>query len=367
MRLTSPLPDPSLDATGASLDRLSTPRRRALRFGVRPLTPAHRRDGARRRPWHRSAPESTPHFAPIAPVTGSLNIRVVYPPDGATIAARDSTFIFGSVGSWRRPPDDQRRRCPGASQRSVARLAPAPAARDRRLVDRGDARCRHRAVGATDDLPGGAHRAPGDRSAARRFVVRSVHSRERDGSVRISCACRCAPRRMPRCAGVRPTGSTHPLRNGDGARPPGRRRDALGDAGAGARDAAGGACRGRAGTRHARRWRRPPSLLLDASGPRYGVVGERPPAATPFAPDSDRVVIARPVPSGGTYKWFLLPGTVVEITGRAGGDDAPSPRRRARGVGRRRATSASSPRGRPLRCASRGTRGWSRTVSGATW
>ncbi len=40
-----------------------------------------------------------PSFPPLAPVTGSLVLRVVYPPDGATIAARDSTFIFGSVGS----------------------------------------------------------------------------------------------------------------------------------------------------------------------------------------------------------------------------------------------------------------------------
>jgi N-acetylmuramoyl-L-alanine amidase len=33
--------------------------------------------------------------------------------------------------------------------------------------------------------------------------------------------------------------------------------------------------------------------------------------------DTDRVVIGRPIP-GGTYKWFLLPGTVVELTGRSG-------------------------------------------------
>ena len=33
--------------------------------------------------------------------------------------------------------------------------------------------------------------------------------------------------------------------------------------------------------------------------------------------DTDRVVIGRPVPAG-TYKWLLLPGTAVEITGRQG-------------------------------------------------
>ncbi|SRR5579883_819999 len=35
-------------------------------------------------------------------------------------------------------------------------------------------------------------------------------------------------------------------------------------------------------------------------------------------PDTDRTVIVRPVPSG-TYKWFLLPGTVVQVTGRSPG------------------------------------------------
>jgi N-acetylmuramoyl-L-alanine amidase len=33
--------------------------------------------------------------------------------------------------------------------------------------------------------------------------------------------------------------------------------------------------------------------------------------------DTDRVIIARPTPDG-TYKWFLLPGTQVEMTGRIG-------------------------------------------------
>ena len=38
---------------------------------------------------------------------------------------------------------------------------------------------------------------------------------------------------------------------------------------------------------------------------------------SPTSPDTDAVVIGRPVP-GGTYKWFLLPGTVVPVTGRNG-------------------------------------------------
>src|SRR6185436_20744783 len=34
-------------------------------------------------------------------------------------------------------------------------------------------------------------------------------------------------------------------------------------------------------------------------------------------PDTDRVIILRPVPNG-TYKWLLLPGTTLEATGRVG-------------------------------------------------
>ena len=38
----------------------------------------------------------------------------------------------------------------------------------------------------------------------------------------------------------------------------------------------------------------------------------------PVRPDTDRFIIGRPVPSG-TYKWFLLPGTTLEMTGRMAG------------------------------------------------
>jgi N-acetylmuramoyl-L-alanine amidase len=39
--------------------------------------------------------------------------------------------------------------------------------------------------------------------------------------------------------------------------------------------------------------------------------------ATDIGPDTDAVVIGRSTP-GGTYKWMLLPGTVVQVTGRSG-------------------------------------------------
>jgi N-acetylmuramoyl-L-alanine amidase len=59
----------------------------------------------------------------------------------------------------------------------------------------------------------------------------------------------------------------------------------------------------------------PRVALIDSAGPQYVVVG----ASTngTAAVDTDRVIIGRPV-AGGTYKWFLLPGTMVELTSRIG-------------------------------------------------
>src|SRR5688500_1624381 len=44
---------------------------------------------------------NTATLPPVPPVDGPLAIRVVYPPSGAVVQARDSNFIFGSVGSGR--------------------------------------------------------------------------------------------------------------------------------------------------------------------------------------------------------------------------------------------------------------------------
>ena len=43
----------------------------------------------------------TPELPPIPAVDGPLSLEVGYPPEGATIAASDSNFIFGSTGSGR--------------------------------------------------------------------------------------------------------------------------------------------------------------------------------------------------------------------------------------------------------------------------
>ncbi|HJU72801.1 MAG TPA: N-acetylmuramoyl-L-alanine amidase [Gemmatimonadaceae bacterium] len=58
----------------------------------------------------------------------------------------------------------------------------------------------------------------------------------------------------------------------------------------------------------------PAQHLLDSLGAAPRVVRL---TATSALPDTDQVVIARPVPNG-TYKWLLLPGTIVQVTGRVG-------------------------------------------------
>lgn len=53
--------------------------------------------------------------------------------------------------------------------------------------------------------------------------------------------------------------------------------------------------------------------LADSGGRRLVRIG-----GAPVAADTDRVIIGRPIP-GGTYRWFFLPGTVAEETGRMNG------------------------------------------------
>src|SRR5690606_14312214 len=48
-----------------------------------------------------AAPGVEPSLPPIPPRDGPLSLSVVYPPEGAPIAVRDSNFIFGSTNTGR--------------------------------------------------------------------------------------------------------------------------------------------------------------------------------------------------------------------------------------------------------------------------
>jgi len=249
-------------------------------------------------------------FPPVPRAKGKLELRVVYPPQGGTINARDSTFIFGSVGTG-----DARLTINGAPVQVLANggwlgWLPLPP-RERPVFELV-------AVRGSDSVFA-SHRVvyPAPRPVlpdAGRLLVdsasvspRGILTRLPNDPVRVTV-------RAPRNAEVTlvaADGSQHPLRN-------------LAALGASADAALWGT--------DVEAWRlsaagrlvvsrgtdtisvgAPRVSRADSLGARYGVVGGNAAALA----DSDRVFIARPV-VGGTYKWFLLPGTVAEITGRSG-------------------------------------------------
>ncbi len=252
----------------------------------------------------------------MARVTGRLDLRVVYPPDGATIGGRDSTFLFGSVGTgdarlsingidvavnpngswldWLPLPPRERASwnlvaSHGADTMRVTRRLVIPAPRAA-IADSGPL-----VVDSASLRPGGRESRLGGE------LVRVSIRAPRNGAVTFIAA----------------DGSRRPLVN-------------LAQAGLITADPMLWATDVEAralqlpGRLEVARGRDTVSLatarvaLADSAGPRYAVVGDRPAPQEANAPDSDRVVIARPVANGGTYKWFLIPGTIVEVTGRSG-------------------------------------------------
>lgn len=256
-----------------------------------------------------------PSFPPIAPVVGPLALRVVYPPDGATIVARDSTVIFGSTGTG-----DARLRINGIDVPVLPNGAwlgwlPLPADRSTwsLVATRGadTARLVRRLV-MPAPRPVLADDGP--------LRVDSASVRPAAGEARLTSERMRVTVRAPRSATVTWVGP-------EGTRRPLHHLATLGtasgdpmlwgtDVEVAALSAGGRLVVARGGDSLV--LATPPVAAIDGAGRRFGVVGDRAPAPTPFAPDSDRVVSARPVASGGTYKWFLLPGTVVELTGRSG-------------------------------------------------
>jgi len=265
----------------------------------------------------RTAPAASVASAlpPVPLVDGPLAIRVVYPPAGATVQARDSNFIFGTVGSGKATLTINGTPVPvvpngsfiaflplppaSASQYSIVAArgpdtvravhaiklpAPRPALADtgRLVVDSGSVSPRGTRIARADERIRVSVRAPRNASAAVRLA--DATERKLVSSAQVLDSLRLPVEGDPYVwatdlpAASLAHGAELVLSRGrDSVRFP-IRDIALDDS-----------------TRA--RWVR----LTGGSD----------------VPDTDRVIILRPVPNG-TYKWLLLPGTMLQATGRIG-------------------------------------------------
>jgi N-acetylmuramoyl-L-alanine amidase len=251
----------------------------------------------------------TGDLPPIPNVVGPIALRVVYPPAGSRIAARDSNFIFGSVGSGTASLRINGRPVQVNPNGSFLAFLPVPVTADTvgiyeiEVAQGSDTvRAQHRVIPPSPPL---------ELPAAGPLIVDSASLAPRT---------RLIPERWePIRVSVRVAGDANAeLQLPDGARLPmvsaasaARPRVVATEVPA-VRLASGAwvqVVRGRDSVRLA--LGRVP--LSDSAGPRFARLG----AAPSTLPDTDRVITGRPV-AGGTYKWFFIPGTVAEVTGVVG-------------------------------------------------
>ena len=269
-----------------------------------------------------AAPPSLP---PIPLVDGPLAIRVVYPTQGALITSRDSNFIFGSVGSGQASLEINGAPVTVHPNGAFLGFLPNPPTEAPQYT--------LRATRGTDTAtavhPVRLLPPPVTLSDTGKLVVDSASLQPRgpmllrpDERVRVGV-------RAPANARVLLTsaGGTLPLVAGGGANSalrdsaapplalPGRdpqRWSAEVPASALAQAAALMVVRGADTVTLALT----PPELDTARTPRLAILG----AAALAAGDTERPVVGRSVPDpAGTSRWFLLPGTIVHVTGRVGG------------------------------------------------
>jgi len=257
----------------------------------------------------RAAPTvaATPVWSPIPRLEGPLAIRVQYPSPNAVIAARDSTFLLGTVHhggaslTVNGAPVEVR---PNGAFLAWVAMPP----RSRPQFDLVASVADGTAQRLTLPFRVPAARMPVD--STRPPYVDTLSVVPRTGlalraaePVRVAARLAAGARaelRLPACAamgGVAPV--TLPL---------------LGDGGQlAAREVPAGLLRCGAalavfGTGDTAAVTRAIPAVADGDGMGWVRLGTA-------AADTDAVVIARPVP-GGTYKWFITPGTVLRATGR---------------------------------------------------
>lgn len=252
-----------------------------------------------------------PPLPPIPRVEGPLRLRVVYPARGAAIASRDSNFIFGSLGNG-----DATLRINGAAvavepNGSFLAWLPVPSEPRYLLQATLDGQT------VTDTLPVRLPPGPVTLSASGPLVV-DERSLTPAGPVAYTAA---EPVRVSLRAPANARVSLLPTVAAGGGRPvplvvvPGSTDRRPGDAGAlwaadvPAERLAGGARLVVVRGADSVSMPLPKVAVAQPSLVQLGV---------PEAADSgDRRISARPLP-GGTYRWFLVPGTLVERTAQVG-------------------------------------------------
>lgn len=246
--------------------------------------------------------EPAPALPPIPEVDGPLVIRVVYPNPGQTLTTRDSNFVLGAIGSGRAtltingadidvkpngaflawlpvPPGDKPRyemvATRGADRVTsslvvTARAITTPLPESGKLmVDRNSVVPAGRLTMRGEERVRVSIRAPQNATVSVRTAAGQTFSMRRNGSI---FSTEVVAREVAKPATV------IVARDGDSVRVP-------------------------TGS----------ITIYDPVVPYFAELVSSNPAAS----DTDKVVIARPAPEG-TYKWFLLPGTVVEVTGHRG-------------------------------------------------
>jgi N-acetylmuramoyl-L-alanine amidase len=270
--------------------------------------PATPRDPTTARP-----PEQpTPPLPPIPLVEGPLSIKVVYPPAQHLIESRDSNFIFGSVGSGHAAltiNGAPARVYPnGAFIAFVANPPPAAPRYDLVATVPGQDTARlSQPVRVPDPrlpLPLTGPLAVDTLSITPRAPATSLMLLRPDERVRVGVR---AP--VNASAWVVWPGGSQWLVAGTGDSSSG----ATFAADVAARSLRDGATVYVARATDTLRFALLRPDLVDTLTVHLVRAGD-----VPIRPDTDRVIIGRPVP-GGTYKWFLLPGTMLEMTGRMSG------------------------------------------------
>ena len=273
-------------------------------------TPVPTRDTGARTDREPSSP--APPLPPIPSVVGPLAIRVVYPPAQHLIESRDSNFIFGSVGNGQASLTINgvpARVYPNGSFLAFVANPPQTAPRYDLVAIAGNDTARLSQPVRVQDLrtplPLTGPLVVDSASITPRAPATAPMLLRGDERVRVAV-------RAPTNASVWtvwPSGSQWLVAS------------STGDSIAGASFSADLTARAL----------RDGAMLYVARGPdtlRFGLL--RPDLVDslaarmvragdiPLRPDTDRVIIGRPVP-GGTYKWFLFPGTALEMTGRMAG------------------------------------------------